>query len=237
MSAFEPLLVAEGVGRSFGRLEVLKSASLWAEAGKITTLMGRNGSGKTTLIRIAVGELRPDYGSLAFMGERSARHSVEALARRGLMFVPQPGLLSPAWTVRQHFQALARALGLPDPAPSIERMEIGELLDQRAASLSGGEKSRVSFALVHARQPKVLVADEPLVGLVEVEDFDHPRDLPSAPSSPEAIDAGEEGGVLGHGRVAVERELLRHVADARPRLRPVPRQVKAGDPRPPRGRP
>ncbi len=158
-------LAAEGVGRSYGRLEVLKSASLWAEAGKITTLMGRNGSGKTTLIRIAVGDLRPDYGSLAFMGERSSRHSLEVLARGGLMFVPQPGLLSPAWTVRQHFDALCRALGLPDPAPSIERMAIGALLDQRASTLSGGEKSRVSFALVHARQPTVLVADEPLVGL------------------------------------------------------------------------
>lgn len=159
------LLTAEGIGRSFGQLDALKSASLWAEAGKVTTLMGRNGSGKTTLMRIAAGDLRPDHGSLSFLGERSARHSLPALARRGLMYVPQRGLLSPAWTVREHFAVFSNAFDLPDPSPSIELLRVGDRMDHSAAALSGGEKSRVTFALIHARQPRILVADEPLVGL------------------------------------------------------------------------
>jgi len=60
-------LWAEGIGKSFGASDVLKSASLWAEAGKVTTLMGRNGSGKSTLMKIAVGVLRSDYGVVSFL--------------------------------------------------------------------------------------------------------------------------------------------------------------------------
>jgi ABC-type multidrug transport system ATPase subunit len=162
-------LAAEGIGKSFGRLDVLKSASVWAEPGRISTLMGRNGSGKTTLLRIAVGDLRPDYGALHFRGRASERHSLPELARRGLMFVPQRGICAPHFTVRDHFRALSSAHGLGDPAPSIELAALGTFLDQRVHELSGGERSRVSFGLAHYRQPIVLVADEPLVGLTPID--------------------------------------------------------------------
>ena len=60
---------AEGVGKTFGKTVALKSASLWAEAGRVTTLLGRNGSGKTTLLRIAAGVLRADYGVVSLSGK------------------------------------------------------------------------------------------------------------------------------------------------------------------------
>jgi len=162
-------LAAEGIGKSFGRLDVLKSASVWAEPGRISTLMGRNGSGKTTLLRIAVGDLRPDYGGLHFGGRASERHSLPRLARQGLMFVPQRGICAPHFTVREHLRALDAAHGLGDPAESIRIAELGSLLDQPVHELSGGERSRASFGMVHYRRPTVLVADEPLVGLTPID--------------------------------------------------------------------
>lgn len=158
-------LAAEGIGKGFGELDVLKSASVWAVRGKITVLMGRNGSGKTTLLRIAVGDMVPDYGSLHFMGRASERHRVSRLSREGLCFVPERGLPAPHFTVRDHFRAMRGAFAHGDPGPSIEIARLGPILDQRVLELSGGERTRVSFGLVHYRAPKVLVADEPLAGV------------------------------------------------------------------------
>ena len=164
MSSDYPL-AAEGIGKSFGALDVLTSASVWAAEGEVTVLMGRNGSGKTTLLRIAVGDLAPDYGSLRFLGHASPRHRVSKLSRAGLCYVPQRGLTAPRYSVRDHFAAVKAAFGLGDPAQSVAIAGLGPYLDQKVASLSGGERSRVSFGLVHYRRPHVLVADEPLVGL------------------------------------------------------------------------
>jgi len=165
LSDLRYVLRAEGIGRSFGRTEVLKSASLWAEAGKVTTLMGRNGSGKTTLIRIAVGALRADYGVVSFLGTASERQSLPRLARRGLMFIPQEGLGVPAFTVRAHFRAVAAVFGSSGEHEAVSVADLSGLMDQRVGDLSGGERTRVSIGLALARKPEVLVVDEPLMGL------------------------------------------------------------------------
>ena len=156
---------AEGIGKSFGRLEVLKSASLWGESGKITTLLGRNGSGKTTLMKITVGVLRADYGVISVFGDVREHQSLPRLARAGLMYVPQEQLVSPNYSVRDHVTALVTTFGSDGVDEAISEMGIESLLDQKVRSLSGGERMRVSLALALARAPRVLIADEPLVGL------------------------------------------------------------------------
>jgi lipopolysaccharide export system ATP-binding protein len=159
------VLRAEGIGKSFGGQEVLKSASLWGEPGKVTTLLGRNGSGKTTLMKIAVGALRPDYGVVSVFGDVREKQSLPRLARAGLMYVPQEQLVSPGYRVRDHLRALAATFGSDGVDDAVSEMRIEDLLDQSVRSLSGGERMRVSLALALARAPTVLVADEPLVGL------------------------------------------------------------------------
>lgn len=159
------MLRAEGIGKSFGTLEVLKSASIWGEAGKVTTLLGRNGSGKTTLMKIAVGAIRADYGVISVFGDVRERQSLARLARAGLMYVPQEQLVSPGYRVRDHIEALCMIFGSDTVDDAITEMRIDDLLDLHVATLSGGERMRVSLALALARAPKVLVADEPLVGL------------------------------------------------------------------------
>ena len=154
-------LRAEGIGKSFGRVEVLKSASMWGESGKVTTLLGRNGAGKTTLLKIAAGVLRPDYGVISLFGDVRENQSLPRLARSGLMFVPQTQLVSPAYRVRDHLRALAATFGSEGIAEAISEMRIEALLDQTVRSLSGGERMRLALA----RAPKVLIVDEPLVRL------------------------------------------------------------------------
>lgn len=160
---------AEGVGKSFGSREVLKSAAVWAERGKITTLMGRNGSGKTTLMRIGAGVLRADQGVVSLFGQVMERPRLSVLARRGLMFLPQGRVASSSFTVRDHFLAVAAVFGKTgvDRAISIARMN--DVLDHPVSSLSGGEQGRLSLGLAFARAPTVLLADEPLVGLAPVD--------------------------------------------------------------------
>ncbi len=144
---------------------MLKAASLWAEPGKVTTLLGRNGSGKTTLLKVAAGVLRPDYGVISYCGDARERQSLARLARQGLMYLPQDRLVAPNYTVGAHLDAFARVFGRADLDAAIEVVGIGDLLDERCGSLSGGERGRVSLAIAFARRPKVLLADEPLVGL------------------------------------------------------------------------
>jgi len=157
------VLRAEGVVRSFGRNEVLKSASLWAEPGKIVTLMGRNGSGKTTLLRITAGWLRADYGVVHFNGIVTQRPRLARLAEAGLFYIPQDQLLSPSFTVRQHIEAVSARFGADHVQAAIEETNIEEILDQTVWELSGGERMRASLALGIARRPLCLLIDEPLV--------------------------------------------------------------------------
>lgn len=158
-------LWAEGIGKTFGEKQVLKSASVWAEPGKITTLMGRNGSGKTTLLKIAAGAMRPDHGVISFGGVVKERRSLARMARSGLMYVPQEQLVVPSYRVRDHFRAIGARFGTEPIERAISEGRVETLLDRRVGTLSGGERVRVSFAVALARRPTVLLADEPLVGL------------------------------------------------------------------------
>jgi ABC-type multidrug transport system ATPase subunit len=158
-------LWAEGVRKSFGATDALKSAALWAERGKVTTLLGRNGSGKTTLMRIAAGMLRADQGVVSFMGDANERPTLPDLARRGLMYLPQEPLGVPAYRVSSLFAAMERTFRTGRAEEAIAAARLEALQDQRVATLSRGERVRVSIGLALTRRPSVLIADEPLVGL------------------------------------------------------------------------
>lgn len=161
-------LRAEGVRKCLGRTEVLTSAGVWVRPGEITALLGRNGSGKTTLMRIVCGDLTADQGTIWIDGTVAPRTRLHLLARRGLMYLPQEQIVVPGLTVGEHFAALRAAF--PSVADghvndAMEEAGLTPLLDQPAASLSRGERTRLCLGLAMARRPRILVADEPLVGL------------------------------------------------------------------------
>jgi ABC-type multidrug transport system ATPase subunit len=163
------LLRADGIGKSFGRNDVLKSASVWGEEGRVSVLLGCNGSGKTTLMRIACGRLRADYGMVRFGDYGRERPRLAELARLGLMYVPQDQLLDNGYSVAQHLAFVVHRFGSFRLEEAIDRLRLSELLDLRPWQLSGGERMRASLALAVVRGPRCLVVDEPLVGLAPLD--------------------------------------------------------------------
>lgn len=161
--ASEPVLVADSLGRSFRGRRILTSATLWARRGEVTVLFGRNGSGKTTALRIAAGRLRAHWGTVRFRGRLVARPRLHRLAREGLLYIPQKGLLVRDWPVRDQARLLTGA-SPPRITRWAERWDVAEFLDREPRTLSGGERNRTSVALAMLRQPACLLLDEPLTG-------------------------------------------------------------------------
>jgi ABC-type multidrug transport system ATPase subunit len=159
------ILVADSVGKSFGRKQVLKAATLTVPRGRVTALLGRNGSGKTTLLRIAAGRLRPDFGTVRIDGEICASPRLPRLGRRGLFFLPERGLLPPWPKVGQLVATVSRRYDGPDAERLVRTLDLDSVARQRVRQLSGGERRRVELAVAAARSPRILLADEPFLGI------------------------------------------------------------------------
>lgn len=157
----ELLLANLGVSRAV----VISVATLTASRGRVTALLGRNGSGKTTLLRVAAGLLRPDYGTVRLDGEIYESPRLPRLARRGLFFLPERGLLPPWPEVERLVTTVSRRYGGPTPARLVERLDLDGVAAQPVRELSGGERRRVELAVAAARSPRVLLADEPFLGI------------------------------------------------------------------------
>ncbi len=158
----EAVFTADSIGVAYPGRQILKSATAWTHAGSITVILGRNGSGKTTLIRAALGLGRRDFGIVRFADRAWERPRLSAFARRGLFYLPDRGLLSWRRTVDWHFRAMRPFAGPPLDLAAIEELEIESLRGRKAKTMSGGERRRAELALVIARQPVCLIADEPL---------------------------------------------------------------------------
>lgn len=174
-----PILRAESLGKTFWRERVLTSASLRSESGHITALMGRNGSGKTTLLRISAGLLRADYGCVEFRDRLYERPRLAVLARRGLFFLPERGLLPSGLelqaavvihasrSVRDGIAALE--FGPRDPErvarDALGLLGLSEQVGRRIHDLSAGERRLAEVAAAMARRPLCLLADEPFLEL------------------------------------------------------------------------
>jgi ABC-type branched-subunit amino acid transport system ATPase component len=163
------LLSVESLGVTLGGKAVLKSASAWAREGQITVLLGRNGSGKSTLLKASLGLVALDFGAVRFGPETYLKPNLHELARQGLFFLPDQGLLSRRRTLGWHLSALRRRF--PDEfrhqLPSSLAAE--PLMGKKSWQLSGGEKRRAGMTLAWSRGPSCLLADEPLAGLAPLD--------------------------------------------------------------------
>lgn len=146
-------LAARGIRKSYGRRPVLAGVDLEVAAGDLVAVVGENGTGKTTLLRILAGDLRPDGGSVVIAG------------RPG--YCPQAVVLDEALTVDQHvryFQA-AYGIGGTDRAEElIEQLGFAACRGQRAGTLSGGTRQKLSLTLALLHEPALLLLDEPYQG-------------------------------------------------------------------------
>ena len=163
------LFVAESMGVSFYGKTVLKSASLWASPGKVTAVMGRNGSGKTTLFRAALGLVSRDFGTVTFRSRIFVAPRLHQLAKSGLFYLPDSGLLSRRRTLQWHLSLLERRFPKEVRDGWPQGLEVESLSEKTAWKMSGGEERRADLALAWARNPSCLLADEPLAGLAPMD--------------------------------------------------------------------
>lgn len=163
-----PILQVSAVRHAFGPREVLKGVSLEVRPGEIYALLGPNGAGKTTLVRAICGRIRPSGGQVRVAG-RDPYADGEGRAALGL--APQALALYPQLTVIENLETFARLAGLKDWAvvDAVRHAMAVTQVEERAKSLvrtlSGGYQRRVNIAAAILADPKLLVLDEPTVGV------------------------------------------------------------------------
>ena len=156
---------------AYGKIQALKGVTLSAKAGAVTCLLGPNGAGKTTLMLSIAGILRPMRGSIKFDGAELVGRSPAEMVERGLALVPENRLVFPALTVRENLMAGAyRRRDKVAIHSDIDKMfdrfpRLKERIEQTAGTLSGGEQQMLAVARGLMSRPRMLLMDEPSVGL------------------------------------------------------------------------
>jgi len=165
------MLTVEGLEVAYGDFQVLWEVSMRAEAGEIVCLLGPNGAGKSTLMNTISGLLRPRGGRVTFLGERIDGRPPHAIVGAGVAHVLERRRLFPFLTVRDNLLLGAHNRhARPHRGESLARVEalfpmLRERRDQLAHTLSGGEQQMVAIARGLMARPRLLMIDEPFLGL------------------------------------------------------------------------
>jgi branched-chain amino acid transport system ATP-binding protein len=158
----------------YGITEVLRDVSFDVPSGQVYALLGGNGSGKTTIINSLSGIVRPRKGSIKLQGQEVARNSADQMVRAGLVQVPQGREVFASMSVRDNLElGAATRHGAKEIRDDVEEMyelfpRLKEKRDRQAGALSGGEQQQVAIARALMGRPKLLLMDEPSVGLSPV---------------------------------------------------------------------
>ncbi len=164
-------LVVEDVYTAYDKADVLKGVSLSAAAGKITCLLGSNGSGKTTLIRSILGLTRPNSGQISFEETRLTNLPSHRIIATGIACIPEGRKVFPKLTVEENlrlgaFQETSSKVLAERLAQAYDTFpQLRERRAQLAGTMSGGEQAMVSIGRGLMSAPKLLLVDEPSLGL------------------------------------------------------------------------
>jgi branched-chain amino acid transport system ATP-binding protein len=168
------LLRLEGVEAGYGDLVAVRGVSLEVQAGELVALIGSNGAGKTTTLRAICGLIRPRRGIVELDGARIDGLSSAAIVARGIAHVPEGRQLFPTMTVRENLELGART---PESrrcrAETLARVygmfpRLAERHAQLAGTLSGGEQQMAAIGRALMARPRILMLDEPSLGLAPV---------------------------------------------------------------------
>ena len=165
------LLDVKDLRVNYGKVEAVKGVSFFLEEGTLVSVIGANGAGKSTILRTISGLIRPKAGEIWFGGKRIDKTPVHQIVQMGIAQVPEGRRLFPQLTVLDNLRAGAYLVSNRDEVNSLldevyhhfPRMK--ERLNQRTGSLSGGEQQMLAIGRALMSKPKLLIMDEPSLGL------------------------------------------------------------------------
>jgi len=163
------MIDVKNVTKSYGPIEALKGVGFDIAPGEIVGLLGPNGAGKTTTIKILTGSLQPDEGTVKVNGRDVLEHTREVQAEIG--YLPETAPLYPELTVQGYLKMMANLRGIPEEehrariSEAVYATGLAEHLVRPIGELSKGFRQRVGLAQAIVHKPRLLILDEPTIGL------------------------------------------------------------------------
>lgn len=167
----DPLLNVHGLVKSYSGRRVVDGVGFHVDAGEIVGLLGPNGAGKTTSFRMTVGLVVPDAGKVELAGQDCTKLPMFRRARLGMGYLPQETSVFRQMNVQDNLYSVLEAMPMKrqerrsEAQRLLEELELSHLSNNRADTLSGGERRRLELARALATRPRILLLDEPFAGV------------------------------------------------------------------------
>ncbi|MFJ1301192.1 ABC transporter ATP-binding protein [Pseudomonadota bacterium AL_CKDN230030165-1A_HGKHYDSX7] len=223
------MLEVTGLEVNYGHIEAVRNIDFALEAGEVTALVGANGAGKSTTLLALSGLLPKARGVIRFEGEDITRLAPHEIVARGIVQVPEGRAILTTMTVRENLELGAYRRGLKDAASELEYVfhlfpRLKERIDGMAGNLSGGEQQMLAIGRALMAKPRLLLLDEPSMGLAPIVVQEIFRSLRAVNGDGltlllveqnvrQALRIAQRGYVLENGALALSgtgRELLGH---------------------------